>query len=754
MRPLRLILAVLLLAVALPAGAQTVPRTVLALYDEAEEVKLKLSRIHTMAEMPLNHLGLTVVYWDVGKGLPDLAQYPDLRGVVTWFASSPFEDPHAYVDWLDAAAARGARVVSLGQLGVRAARDGRRMPMALVNRFFARFGLRDDDGYSDLTYRSRPAWADPAMIGFERDLGGVLPGYPKLSKIDGRFTSHLVMRRGGDPATDSHLIVTGPSGGFVVEDYARYYDAEFIRRRWIIDPFLFFRLAFATDDLPKPDVTTIAGRRLYFSHIDGDGWRNVTEAEPYAKQKLLAADVVRKEAIEAFPDLPVTVAPIVGDLDQDWRGTPQAVEAAKRLLALPQVEAASHTWTHPFNWGFFKDYTADKEEVFESRAEKGKEGGLLSRLLPRRKEADYEVVGEAAEAEAPAGGPDIGRYAVPRAFLQAPFDLTQEIGGSLSYIEKLAPVGKRARLLQWSGDTSPFEGAVAEARRAGARNMNGGDTRFDAEYPSYTSVSPVGVPVGGERQVYAAGSNENTYTDLWTNRFYGFQNLAATVRNTGTPIRVKPFNIYYHMYSGQKPGSINALKKNLQLARDSELAPVTATAYAGIAEGFYTTRLVANGERRWRVRDRGELATLRFDRALFTAVDFAGSTGVLGQRHHQGSLYVALDPAVAEPVVALTDTDRADADPPAPRPYLVHGRWPLAGLAVEGEGFRVRAQGFGAGAMVWHVPNPGRYAVVAERDGRELWRGTAEAGADGRLAFTVEADAVAPLTLRVARAGS
>ncbi|HEY0832727.1 MAG TPA: hypothetical protein VGE72_02360, partial [Azospirillum sp.] len=740
MRPLRLVLAVLLLAVALPAAAQTVPRTVLALYDEAEESRVKLTRIHTMAEMPLNHLGLGVVYWDVGKGLPDLARYPDLRGILTWFASSPFDDPAVFVDWLGAAAARGVRVVSMGQLGIRAARDGRRMPMALVNRFFARFGLRDDDGYSDLTYRSGPAWADPMMIGFERTLGGVLPGYPLLRKVDGRIASHLVMRRGGDPATDSHLIVTGPSGGLVTEDYARYYDPEFVRKRWIIDPFRFFRLAFATDEVPKPDVTTVSGRRLYFSHIDGDGWRNVTEVEPYAKQKLLAADVVRKEAIEPFPDLPVTVAPIVGDLDPGWRGTPQALEAAKRLLALPQVEAASHTWTHPFNWSFFKDYTPDKEEVFEATAGKAKEGGLLSRFLPRRKDDTYDAVGETAEAAAPAGGPDIGRYAVPRAFLQAPFDLTQEIGGSLAYIERLAPEGKRARLLQWSGDTSPFEGAVAEARRAGARNMNGGDTRFDAEYPSYTAVSPIGVPVGAERQVYAAGSNENTYTDLWTDRFYGFQNLAATVRNTETPLRVKPFNVYYHMYSGQKPGSINALKKNLTLARDSEVAPVTASAYAGIAEGFYTTRIVAEGERRWRVRDRGDLATLRFDHALFTAVDFARSAGVLGQRHHQGSLYVALDPAVAEPVVALMDVERADADPPAQRPYLVHGRWLLAGLVTEGEGFRVWAQGFGAGAMLWHVPAPGRYAVVAERDGRELWRGTAEAGADGRLAFTVAAD--------------
>lgn len=748
----RLLLAVLLLlALAAPALAGTVPRTILALYDGREETKLKQSRIHSMAEMPLNHLGLTVAYWDVANGLPDPASYPDLRGVLIWFASEPFDDPAAYVSWLGGVMDRGVRVAVLGQFGVRAARGGKAMPLALVNRFLGRFGLRDDEGYSDLTYRSRPVVQNPDMVGFERTLDGVLPGYPLLRKLDDRVASHLVLRRGGDPATDSHLIVTGPAGGLVVEGYVRYFDPEFMRKRWIVDPFAFFRRSFATDDLPKPDVTTLSGRRLYFSHVDGDGWRNVTEVKPYAEKKLIAAEVVLKEAVEAHPDLPVTIAPIVGDLDAAWKGTPQALDAAKRLFALPQVEPASHTWTHPFFWGYFKDHDPAKDAAAPPKDEPREEGGFLARLLKGRKGDTYDSIGEVAEAAAEST--DLGKYTVPRAFLQTPFDLRQETAGSLEYLSRLAPGGKAARLVQWSGDTSPFEAAVAETRRAGARNMNGGDTRYDAEYPSVTSVSPVGIPVGAERQIYAASSNENTYTELWTNRFFGFQNLVHTLRNTETPVRLKPFNVYYHMYSGQKLASINALKKNLEFADAAELAPVTAATYAAMAEGFYTAKLLVDGAGRWRVADRGALSTLRFDRAVFKAVDLARSTGVLGQRHHQGSLYVALDPDVAEPVVALKDVERADADPAPPRPYLVHGRWALAGLRLEGEGFTVRAQGFGPGAMVWQVPAPGRFAVTAERDGRTLWQAMAEAGDDGRLAVTVATRAEAPLTLRFARAG-
>ena len=738
-----ILIVLLLFPFAGHARADVVPRTVLALYDGREEAKLALSRIHVMAEMPLNHLGLTVAYWDVSKGLPDPAAYPDLRGVLTWFASEPFDDPAAFVAWTEALMNRGVRFAVLGRTGVRTTRDERAMPLALINRFLGRFGVRDDDGYSDLTYRSRPVVQDREVVGLEHKLDGVLPGYPLWRKVDGRFTSHLVMRRAGNPATDSHLVVTGPAGGLVTAGYARHLDPETLRRRWIINPLSFFRLAFATDEVPKPDVTTLSGRRMYFSHIDGDGWRNVSEVAPYAKDKRLAAEVVLKEAIEAHPDLPVTVAPIVGDLDEHWKGTPQAVEIARRLFALPQVEPASHTWTHPFYWAFFERYDPARESGFDEEG-----ASPLAKLLRGYQRKDtYEAIGKLAEAGQQAA--DLGDYEVPRAFLQEPFDLKQEIGGSLDYLGRLAPMGKPARLIQWSGDTKPFEAAVAETRRAGVRNMNGGDTRFDPEYPSLTAVSPVGVPVGAERQIYAAASNENTYTDLWTDRFFGFQSLIHTVRNTETPVRLKPFNIYYHMYSGQKQASLTALKRNLAFAEASELAPVTAATYAAMADGFYTVRLVADGERRWRVADRGALSTLRFDRAVFRAVDFARSAGVIGQRHHQGSLYVALDPAVAEPVVALTGVERADVDPPAPRPYLVHGRWALAGLSVEGGGVSVRAQGFGPGAMVWRMPKPGRFTVVAERNGRELWRGSAETDADGRLAVTVAARAEEPLTLRI-----
>ena len=68
-----------------------------------------------------------------------------------------------------------------------------------------------------------------------------------------------------------------------------------------------------------------------------------------------------------------------------------------------------------------------------------------------------------------------------------------EVLGALKFSEQFAPAGKRAKLYLWSGDTTPFAAALAATRAAGVRNMNGGDSRFDSEYPSVAYVPPLQV---------------------------------------------------------------------------------------------------------------------------------------------------------------------------------------------------------------------------------------------------------------------
>src|SRR4051794_4361610 len=72
----------------------------------------------------------------------------------------------------------------------------------------------------------------------------------------------------------------------------------------------------------------------------------------------------------------------------------------------------------------------------------------------------------------------------PRTYNLYPFDIDEEVRGAARRIEKYCPAGKKVKILQWSGSTVTFGGMLAAVRQAGMRNINGGDSRFDPEYPS------------------------------------------------------------------------------------------------------------------------------------------------------------------------------------------------------------------------------------------------------------------------------
>src|SRR5438034_1255561 len=129
-----------------------------------------------------------------------------------------------------------------------------------------------------------------AMVEFERALPPALPNYYQVVSRRADNRVHLTIGRKDAPDSDSHLVVTGPWGGFAGEDYVRYQQAvpyaapavggsarvdasyqqlEAFRTRWWINPFAFFEAALGLEDWPRPDVTTLNGRRLFYSHIDG-----------------------------------------------------------------------------------------------------------------------------------------------------------------------------------------------------------------------------------------------------------------------------------------------------------------------------------------------------------------------------------------------------------------------------------------------------------------------------------------------------
>jgi hypothetical protein len=721
------------LAGSLCAQAQPVPRRVLVLWDSTSAAKeWRASFAHSMLEMPLNRLGYIAEPLDVAGKLPDPAAFSDARAVVAWIDTDSVPDPADMLAFLDRATRGGLRFVLIGDPGfLRARGGGEGVSLAAANAVFERAGFRLAD---ELVRPAFDVEADrrlPALVEYERALEPPLAPFAVWRPSDPATVSALVLRRRGRPETESHVVMVGARGGLAASGYSHFFEPELPRRQWRIDPLAFLARALGAGEAPVPDVTTLVGRRIYFSHIDGDGWRNVTEIQPGRRLRKLSAEIVLDEAIVPFPDLPVTVAPIVADLHPDWCGTPEGRDVARRIFALPQVEAGSHTWTHPFDWPFFERPDADAlERAIASRYPGCRErAGWFANMVARvrsRLAGTAETKKRAAEFDGQYGA--AGAYDTPRAYAGKPYALADEIGGAAAYIQTLLPPGKTVGLVQWSGNTAPGEAALAAATSAGLRNINGGDTRFDAEFASLSYVAPVGRRVGAHWQIYAAASNENTYTDLWSDRFFGFRDLVETIANTGAPRRLTPVNVYYHVYSGEKDVALQALLGNLAHVRGLEIAPIFASHYAAIAEGFYAARIVALGDRAWRIEDRGALQTVRFDPPFdVAAVDFERARGVLGFRRDAGALYVALDPAEASPIVALARAGGASSV------HLVDSRWPVRELERAPTHFAFVAEGFGAGAMRWRVAPGARYALAV--DGAEM--GEVRADADGTLALSL-----------------
>ena len=718
-------------------STRPVKRDILALFDSRSEGRQNNSRIHRFVEMPLNWLGLKVTFIDVNAPLPPVSEVQSYRGVVTWF-NEPLKDPRKILTWLDNVTAAGVRYACLGEIAPPEPPGSE----PAVSRILNRLGLAYNDQYVSVTHKAKISVLDKEMAGFERPVDKALPEFRVVQTSGTAAKIHLaatVTEAEGD--ISSVLISTSAAGGYAADAFTIYYDTPIDKARWVLNPFAFFKQAFGEDRFPVPDVTTLAGRRMYFSHIDGDGWNNISEIEGYRETQTSAAEVIAREVIEPNPDMPVSVGLIGGDAVPALGGLESARVIAARIFALPQVEVASHTYTHPFTWGFYENYSRAAEQRLIDSA-----GYPVLSVMDRMRQMLYRVAGKIDEADAQlryvAGGSEL-----PRGYMKEPFDLTQEVKRALEISESLAPAGKKAGIYLWSGDAEAFESVIKLTRDAGVRNMNGGDSRFDAEFPSVYYVPPISRTVGAQRQIYAANSNENTYTNNWHGPFYGQLLLSETVKNTELPRRLKPINLYYHMYSGEKPGSLLAIKSFVAQERAAQVIPVKASDYAAIADDFFVTDINQVDATSWAISHHGNLQTVRIDEAAGIDLDDSKSTGVLGATRHAGSLYVALDPAIEPVLITIRQQDAGRVfDKGSAR--LIDSRWQIQGLHRDACGFSFDAHGYGSGDMTWQTSAGQSFEVQASRNGIPVTTVEATADAAGVVAASIKTDAQNPLQVR------
>ncbi len=559
-----------------------VPRRVLLLHDGAIDGDEHLSPAQRLVAMPLQYLGFRVELHDIRlRPLPTGRLGDRYAAVVGWFASDAAGRAAGLGPWLLRILDEGLRVALLNSFGA-----------PLDPALAARLGVSPVAGR--LATPLKVVQRDP-IVGFEFEPAAhrsdVLPvqlrgSAPALLRLDDARGQRI----------DGAAITAW--GGFAVAPFAVIGLPGTDESRWVVDPIEFLRRAIVDPTVPVPDPTTATGRRVMLVHVDGDGLPSRAElpGTPFAGEVLLSEFIQQYRVPHLVSVIEADVSPT--GLYPQWSTQLEAV--ARRIFAQPNVEIASHTYSHPFAWRSLQE---------------GMPAGRFNLPVP-----GY-------------------RYSVSR-----------EIAGSAAYIDaRLAPAGKKTTALLWSGDCVPDAAAIAQADDSGLLNMNGGDTTITRREPTLTLVAPMSIRKAGRLQVYAPNQNENPYTNGWSGPFYGMERVIETFELTESPRRLKPINIYYHAYSATKPASVAAMHKVYRWALAQEPHPVQATDWiravaefddVGIARDLRTAG-------RWKVATGPALRTLRWPRAVATRIDWARSDQLAGRKRGTDGDYLHLADATA-----------------------------------------------------------------------------------------------------------
>lgn len=603
---------------------QPVPRRVLVVRDRAEEPSLASSTAHRLLAMPLEYLGYAVDYADARAPLPSGDLRARYAGIVTWFTDDDLPGSDRFEAWLRRQMDDGLKVAVIDHLGF--------TPSAALR---ARLGL---------VVPSEPARPPLRVAASDDWIGFEAPATPRVREPPLWDAPALARHLEIADAQGRRFVPVahGDWGGIALSPYVTAEGAEG-RIRWILDPFKFLTGALALSPIPAPDPTTTNGRRVLEIHIDGDGFVSVAEMPDRA----LAGEVVRRELLARY-QLPTTVSIIEGEVGPSGLypdKSPVFEAIARKIFARPEVEIASHTYSHPFDW-------------------------LRAGTAPAPASDDDKRDGD--------------RLPIPGYV----YSIEREVDGSVAYVnQRLAPPGKPARVFLWSGDALPPEAALERTDALSLENLNGDDAEEPGVRLALSQVPSFVRPVGAHLQIYAPAQNENVYTNLWRGPFYGFRRVIDYFRFTDGPRRLKPIGIYYHFYSGTKVAALNALHEVYKWALQQETFPVWTSEYAAAVRGFQQATLARRLDGTWLLRGFGALSTVRLPAALGWP-DLERSRGVLGVRDLPQGRYVALEKGGTLALVL-------SAEPPRGL-YLLSANAAVASFRRDGQTARLRLRG--------HVP--------------------------------------------------
>jgi hypothetical protein len=270
---------------------------------------------------------------------------------------------------------------------------------------------------------------------------------------------------------------------------------------------------------------------------------------------------------------------------------------ARRIFALPWVESASHSFSHPFNW-----------ENIESK--------------------DRQIQGESYTLTIP----------------NYHFDLETEITGSVNFINQyLTPANKKCVLMFWSGMANPSIQALAIASRDQLLNINGLADTFITNYqPSLTGVKSMGMHVGPYTQTFAPIDGDFYYNNDFTGPLYGYQKVIQTLELTDKPRRLKPIDLYYHIYAAAYPATLEALIKVYDWALAQSVMNIYISEYIKKVLDYFQIELARKNDL-WIIHTKGDLREFRSPLS-FGYPDLIKSQNIVGFRLINNDLYLHTGP--------------------------------------------------------------------------------------------------------------
>jgi len=555
---------------------EPIGKRVLGFYDGHVVNDMTYSKCHRLISMPLEYLGYVPECIDINKFVPANIDITRYAGVLFWLGAEAFDKNELINEWLFNLIGK-KRVLFLGalptnrkllnKLGLTRKRDlTGKITLSKGNAIFNNTNQdRSLDKNTNPQFSPFEVYADWKLMDKDNEV------FVEI-KDENSNTSALVFNSywGGAALTPMPVATLANN-----------------QSKWMLDPFWLLDKTLKLEVIPSADITTESGNRIVTTHIDGDGFpsRSGFTKQPFVSQIILD-EILSKRKI------PHTVSVIEAEVSKNglYPQLSEELEAiAKRMFKLTHVEAASHTFSHPFYWN---EQTAKKVKAYGAH-------------LPVK---GYKL------------------------------DYFKEIVGSAKYIKSLLPINKEVKLILWSGAADPTEEQIMIAENSGLLNVNGGNTYSVIGNDDYSEVSANIVWHKNAVQIYAPIQNENLHTNLWSENFDGFSRVIETFQNLNQPRRLKPISLYYHMYSGTYPASLQSLNNIYDWIEKQKTTPLYLSEYALRAKSLYETGLAKGLFGGWQIVSTG-IKSVRVP--LYLGMPEMKSSNIIGwNKEHDGNYLI------------------------------------------------------------------------------------------------------------------